>query len=99
MYSQDFGEHLRNLGDVCERLRQNYLKSNPGNCVLTRNKVTFLGHRVSQAGICTDEAKISAVRDWPVPKNVKDTRGLIGFCSYYRCFVKDFATIAKPLHN
>lgn len=99
VYSKDFEEHLRNLREVCDRLRQSNLKLHPGKCVLTRSEVTFLGHRVTQDGIRTDEAKISAVRDWPVPKNVKDTRSFIGFCSYYRRFVKDFAIVAKPLHK
>jgi len=37
------------------------------------------------------------VKDFPVPTNVKATRGFLGLCSYYRRYIKDFATIASPL--
>ena len=36
---------------------------------------------------------------WPIPKNIKDVRSFMGTCSYYRRFIKDFASIAKPLHR
>ena len=32
------------------------------------------------------------------PKNIKDIQKFLGLTNYYRRFVKDFATIAKPLH-
>jgi len=99
VYSRDYSDHLRNLSEVCDRLRQANLKLHPDKCVLTQNEVTFLGHKVTEDGISTDDAKIKVVRDWPVPKNVKETRSFIGFCSYYRRFVKDFAIVAKPLHQ
>jgi len=34
-----------------------------------------------------------------VPKSVKDVQKFLGLANYYRRFVKDFAKIAKPLHE
>ncbi|RXN36309.1 krab-a domain-containing [Labeo rohita] len=31
--------------------------------------------------------------------SVNEVRQFVGLASYYRRFVKDFATVAKPLHN
>ena len=38
-----------------------------------------------------------AVKNWPRPSCVKEVRSFLGFSSYYRKFIKDFETIAKPL--
>ena len=43
------------------------------------------------------EAKLKAVQDWATPQDVKGVRSFLGFTSYYRCFVKDFAAIVDPL--
>lgn len=37
--------------------------------------------------------------DWPVPHNKKQLRSFLGFCSYYRRFVKDFSLLTKPLYR
>ena len=58
----------------------------------------FLGHVVSKAGIATDPEKLRAVDEWPRPRDIKGLRAFLGFCSYYRTFVPDFATTAAPLH-
>ena len=58
-----------------------------------------MGHVVSEHGFSTDPVKIEAVEKWPRPTNVKEVRSYLGVCSYYRRFIKSFATIAKPLHR
>ena len=38
------------------------------------------------------------IKNYPVPKSVKDVRSFLGYVGYYRKFVKNFAAIASPLH-
>jgi hypothetical protein len=38
----------------------------------------YLGHVVSAAGVATDAAKVSAIRDWPTPTTAKDVRSFLG---------------------
>ena len=63
-----------------------------------RVHVQYLGHVVSEKGVEADPAKISCVRDWPVPDSRESLRRFLGFVSYYRKFISNFARIAVPLH-
>ena len=59
----------------------------------------FQGHVVSGEGISPDSSKTSQMREWPVPTSVKETQQFLGLASYYRQFIKNFASIASPLHK
>ncbi|KAH1009937.1 hypothetical protein HUJ05_004313 [Dendroctonus ponderosae] len=62
-------------------------------------EVRYLGHIISADGIRTDPEKTEAVRCWPVPRNQHEIRSSLELCSYYRKFIKNFAQIARPIHQ
>ena len=62
-------------------------------------KVEFLGHTVSAAGVGVVQAKVDAIKQWPQPICIKDVQAFLGLANYYRWFVKGFAQIALPLTN
>lgn len=99
VYSRSVEEHIERLEMVFRKLQEQGLKLELKKCKFFQKKVTFLGHEISATGIATATDKIQAVTDWPVPKTTKDVRSFLGFCSYYRRFVKGFAQLAKPLHQ
>ena len=99
IHSKDFDQHLRDLEECFMRLKEAGLKLKPSKCQLFQKEVKYLGHYISEEGIRTDPEKCNVVEEWPVPTTVHELRQVIGFFSYYRRFVKDFAKIAKPLHD
>ena len=46
-----------------------------------------------------DPVKIQGIMEWPTPKTVKDVQSFLGFCNFYRAFIKDFSNTARPLDN
>ena len=99
VFSRTFEEHMTNLELVLERLKEANLKASVKKCHFMKEKVKFLGHIVSEAGVEPDPEKVEMVKNWPVPKTVKEVRGFIGLASYYRKHCMGFAQIAKPLHD
>ena len=94
-----FEEHLDNLRSVFHRLREAGLKLKPCKCAFFRQSVKYLGHVISREGVAADPEKIEKVATWPIPTSTKELQRFIGFASYYRRFIRDFAEIAKPLHQ
>jgi RNase H-like domain found in reverse transcriptase len=43
-----------------------------------------------------DPAKLSGITTWPVPKKLKDHQAFLGFCNFYRRFILNYSTIARP---
>ena len=92
-----FEQHLERLNAVFNRLRSANLKLKPSKCKLFQLKVKFLGSVVSERGIEPDPDKLTAISEWPVPKNLTEVRAFVGLASYYRRHVEGFSDIAKPL--
>ena len=67
-------------------------------CLFGIDKLVFLDFVVSSKGVHVDESKINAIKTWPQPTNLQQVRSFLGLTGFYHRFVKDFSTIALPLH-
>lgn len=97
IYSSTFASHLQHLESVLLRIQRSGLTLHLSKCQFCKTKLRYLGHVVSQSGIEPDPSKIRAVREYPTPTKLKDVRTFLGLTSYYRRFIKNYATIAEPL--
>jgi Reverse transcriptase (RNA-dependent DNA polymerase). len=99
IFSKTLEDHCEHVSIILDELRQANLMLNLEKCYFFLPNVKLLGHVVNREGIQPDDDKIIKVRDYPEPTNIRQLRGFLGLASYYRKFIKNFSTIAKPLNQ
>uniref|UniRef100_A0A8C5PN48 Reverse transcriptase n=1 Tax=Leptobrachium leishanense TaxID=445787 RepID=A0A8C5PN48_9ANUR len=97
IYSDNQEDHTRHVRNVLLRLRQHRLYAKLEKCRFNVTTLEFLGFVREPNNIRMDPSKIEAIRSWPTPANKKGIQCFIGFCNFYRKFIKDFSKIIKPL--
>ncbi|GBG72447.1 hypothetical protein CBR_g12022 [Chara braunii] len=97
IYSRTLEEHLRHLRDVLDHLRRHGFYAKLSKCRFAQHKVNFLRHYVSDQGLHMDDAKITAIADWPVPTSAKHLRSFLGLTSYYSNFIQRYARYSYVL--
>ncbi|GJR55118.1 reverse transcriptase domain-containing protein [Tanacetum coccineum] len=73
------------------------LSLNWEKCYFMVKEGIVLGHKVSNAGLEVDKAKINVILKLPPPTNIKGVRSFLGHASFYQRLIKDFLKIARPL--
>ncbi|GLB43819.1 putative chromo (CHRromatin Organisation MOdifier) domain containing protein [Lyophyllum shimeji] len=96
IYTETLAKHRKVVMEVLEILEKNKLYLKPEKCEF--EKLEYLGIIIGEGKVEMDPKKLKAVRDWPAPRTVKETQSFLGFCNFYRKFIRDFATVAQPLY-
>lgn len=97
VFGRTLEEHEERLLKVLDRLEEYGLKVSIDKCQFCQPQVKYVGHIVSAAGIAPDPEKVNAVSDWKMPHDLKSLRSFLGFCGFYRRFVKNYSAIVRPL--
>ncbi|KAL1193552.1 putative mitochondrial protein [Cardamine amara subsp. amara] len=97
VYGSSFKDCLDNLCRVLARCEEKHLVLNWKKCHFMVRDGIVLGHKISEAGIEVDKAKIEVMINLQPPYNVKALRSFLGHAGYYRRFIKDFSKTARPL--
>ena len=89
---------MQHVHQVLQRLLDNHLFVKAEKCEFHASTVSFLGFIISPGQILMDPAKVSAVADWATPTNRKKVQQFLGFANFYRRFIRNFSSVAAPLH-
>jgi len=99
IFTETEEEHEQAVWRVLEVLAEHKLFLRPEKCEFHRKWIEYLGLVISENKVEMDPVKVAGVRDWPTPENQTDVQAFIGFVNFYRRFIQDFSTIARPLFD
>ncbi|KII66298.1 Retrovirus-related Pol polyprotein [Thelohanellus kitauei] len=90
---------IQAIKQIFQILRNANLKIKPSKCRFLQKEIIYLAYIIGEKGIKVDPTKADAVRSWKTPRNAGDIQKFLGFCNYYRHFVKNFAFYEAPLRQ
>ncbi|CAJ0950513.1 unnamed protein product [Ranitomeya imitator] len=97
VFSDDWESHVKQVRMVFQVLRANSLFVKGSKCLFGVQKVSFLGFIFSPSTIEMDPVKVQAIYDWTQPTSLKSLQKFLGFANFYRRFICNFSSFAKPL--
>lgn len=97
VFTEDLSSHRKIVHDVLHILETNGLYLKPEKCTFETSSVDYLGIIVGNGQVRMDPKKVAAVTDWPIPKKKKDVQSFLGFCNFFRRFIRGFSHVARPL--
>jgi transposase InsO family protein len=97
IYSENELDHELHVRKVLTRLREVGLQADIKKCEFHVRKTKYLGFIVGEDGIEVDPEKISVLKNWQVPNTVRGVQSFLGFCNFYRRFIRNYGRIARPL--
>jgi transposase InsO family protein len=86
------------LEDVLQRCRKHGITLSADKFVVG-SEVTFAGFLVSASGVRPDPAKVRAIAEFPVPRDVTSVRSFLGLANQLGIFVSDLAAVTDPLRK
>jgi hypothetical protein len=105
IYSNSIEVHEEHVKWIMECLFEAGLYLKPEKCEFHNETVKYLGLIISINGISMDPDKIETVRNGSQEKktangrlnNLFEVHQFLGFCNYYRRFIKGYSEVAEPL--
>ena len=99
IYSENELEHEEHVHKVLQRLREAGLQADIKKSEFSVKRTKYLGFIISTDGIEADPEKTTAIDQWTPPRTVKGVQSFLGFCNFYRRFIKNYSRIARPLNR
>ena len=92
-------EFIDRLDTILKRCIAFNITLNPLKCKLGMAEIKYVGHTLSRIGYHFDRGKLDHVLRMPEPRTEGELRTFLGMANWFRDHVRDYATIAYPLHR
>ena len=98
MFTPTLDLHVEELERVLAMHEQAGIKLNARKTHLFKEEVDYLGFRIYKDGVKMKESYIEKILQWPSPKSTKEMRSFLGFCGYYRSFIRGYSRLTNEMN-
>lgn len=92
-------ENLVALREVLILLKRYSFQLNFSKYLFLKNTIEYLGYIFFPSGITMSTRHTEAIKNFPQLSKKVQLQQFLGLTNYFRKFIKNYALIAKPLHN
>lgn len=96
LWGSTLEQHNDRLIKVLQRVQKYELKLNRSKCQFGVREITFLGDKLSEAGVEPDKSKIKAILDMPRPEDKKGVLRALGMINFIGKFIPNLSS--KTVH-
>ena len=95
--SENISTHVEHLKKVLKQLKEAGLHLKPSKCTFATMEIKCFGHTLTPKGVKPNDAKVSAVKEFPRLQSVKQIKSFLGLANFYQRHIPNMATISRPL--
>ncbi|OMJ18467.1 Retrovirus-related Pol polyprotein from transposon [Smittium culicis] len=90
-------DHIIEVADVLKTMINSGLTVNGDKCRFGVQSAKLVGFLCNKDGRLPISEKTEIIKQFPIPKTLKQLRGFLGMCGFYRLWIDNYSTIAEPL--
>ncbi|MBW0472997.1 hypothetical protein O181_012712 [Austropuccinia psidii MF-1] len=99
IYSETLEDNEQYIDRVLSKCTPIDLKISLKKFNFGQQELLALGHKFAGSILAIDLNKVAEVLQKPVPKNIKEMQSSLGFATYYRNHIRNFAHITSSLYK
>lgn len=92
-------DNLEKVKKVFQLAADNGLKINFQKCKFFETRIKFLGFIIEGGKIRPSHEKTKAIQAFPLPRTPRAVQSFLGLTGFFRKFIDQYATIARPLSD
>lgn len=99
IYSKNWSDRLLHVEHVLSLLLSHQFFAKFSKWKFGVGTVDYLGHLIYSQGVKAGLEKIKVIADFPNPTSLTTLKAFLGLTRFYRCFARNYASLASPLTN
>ncbi|KAL7292688.1 hypothetical protein TKK_0013812 [Trichogramma kaykai] len=95
--SPNIDEHLKDIDELFTRIEREGVTVNLSKFEPARKEIKFVGFILTPQGLSIDKNKVSAIHEYPTPRNATEVKGFLGLINFNSRFTSQLAACSTPL--